>query len=71
MRPQRSVKGFDVYNALEACSTFRQFGGHICRGTMKKLFHFKEAFEKQVQNDHPDMLIPEIEIDARNRWILP
>jgi single-stranded-DNA-specific exonuclease len=28
----RSVKGFDVYNALEACSQhLEQFGGHVCR----------------------------------------
>jgi single-stranded-DNA-specific exonuclease len=34
--------------------------------TLKKRYSiFKEAFEKQVQETiHPDMLIPEIEIDA-------
>jgi single-stranded-DNA-specific exonuclease len=33
--------------------------------TLRELFHFKEAFEKQVtETIHPDMLIPEIEIDA-------
>ncbi|SDX60802.1 single-stranded-DNA-specific exonuclease RecJ [Flavobacterium degerlachei] len=66
----RSVKGFDVYNALEACSQhLEQFGGHMYAAgmTLKEENYsvFKEAFEKQVQETiHPDMLIPEIEIDA-------
>ncbi|MES2241083.1 MAG: single-stranded-DNA-specific exonuclease RecJ [Bacteroidota bacterium] len=66
----RSVKGFDVYNALEACSEhLEQFGGHMYAAgmTLKAENYpvFKEAFEKQVQETiHPDMLIPEIEIDA-------
>jgi len=66
----RSVKGFDVYNALEACAQhLEQFGGHMYAAgmTLKEENYslFKEAFEKQVQETiHPDMLIPEIEIDA-------
>lgn len=66
----RSVKGFDVYNALEACSEhLEQFGGHMYAAgmTLKEENYslFKEAFEKQVQKTiHPDLLIPEIEIDA-------
>ncbi|WP_140485609.1 single-stranded-DNA-specific exonuclease RecJ [Flavobacterium sp. GSA192] len=66
----RSVKGFDVYNALEACSEhLEQFGGHMYAAGMtlkaEKYAVFKEAFEKQVQKTiHPDQLIPEIEIDA-------
>jgi single-stranded-DNA-specific exonuclease len=66
----RSVKGFDVYNALEACSQhLEQFGGHMYAAGMtikeENYSIFKEAFEKQVQETiHPDMLIPEIEIDA-------
>lgn len=66
----RSVKGFDVYNALEACSQhLEQFGGHMYAAgmTLKEENYsvFKEAFEKQVQETiHPDMLVPEIEIDA-------
>jgi single-stranded-DNA-specific exonuclease len=57
----RSVKGFDVYNALEACSQhLEQFGGHMYAGNdfeRRKLFLFKEAFEKQVQETiHPDLL---------------
>lgn len=66
----RSVKGFDVYNALEACSEhLEQFGGHMYAAGMTLLEEnyqlFKDAFEKVVQETiHPDMLIPEIAIDA-------
>ena len=66
----RSVKGFDVYNALEACSEhLEQFGGHMYAAGMTLLpenYHnFKEAFEKEVKKTiHPDMLTPEIAVDA-------
>lgn len=66
----RSVKGFDVYNALEACSEhLEQFGGHMYAAGMTLLEEnyqlFKNAFEKVVEETiHPDMLIPEISIDA-------
>ena len=66
----RSVKGFDVYNALEACSEhLEQFGGHMYAAGMtlkaENYLAFKEAFERQVQETiHPDQRIPEIEIDA-------
>lgn len=66
----RSVKGFDVYNALEACSEhLEQFGGHMYAAgmTLKEENYqlFKEAFEKVVEKTiHPDSLTPEISIDA-------
>lgn len=66
----RSVKGFDVYNALEACSEhLEQFGGHMYAAGMtlkeENYLLFKEAFEKEVEKTiHPDMLVPEISIDA-------
>ena len=66
----RSVVGFDVYNALEACSEhLEQFGGHIYAAGMtlkaENYHKFKDAFEKVVQQSiAPHMLIPEIEIDA-------
>jgi single-stranded-DNA-specific exonuclease len=66
----RSVKGFDVYNALEACSEhLEQFGGHKYAAGMTLLeenyLAFKNAFEKEVEKTiHPDMLTPEIAIDA-------
>lgn len=66
----RSVKDFDVYNALEACAEhLEQFGGHMYAAGMtlkeENYVDFKKAFEKTVQETiHPDLLIPEISIDA-------
>lgn len=66
----RSVKGFDVYNALESCAEhLEQFGGHMYAAGMTLLPEnyqiFKEAFEKEVKKTiHPDMLTPEIAVDA-------
>lgn len=66
----RSVKNFDVYNALEACAEYlEQFGGHMYAAGMtlkeENYFDFKKTFEKVVQETiHPDLLIPEIGIDA-------
>lgn len=66
----RSVKGFDVYNALEACSEhLEQFGGHMYAAGMTILPEnypaFKAAFEKQVKETiQPEMQTQEIDIDA-------
>jgi single-stranded-DNA-specific exonuclease len=66
----RSVKGFDVYNALDACAEhLEQFGGHMYAAGMtlkaENYQTFKDAFEKQVSETIlPEMLTPEIEIDA-------
>ncbi|WP_374174185.1 single-stranded-DNA-specific exonuclease RecJ [Flavobacterium tructae] len=66
----RSVKGFDVYNALDACSEhLEQFGGHMYAAGMtlkaENYKTFKEAFETQVSATIlPEMRTPEIEIDA-------
>ena len=66
----RSVKDFDVYNALEACAEhLEQFGGHMYAAgmTLKEENYnaFKNAFEKEVEKTiHPDLLIPEISVDA-------
>ena len=66
----RSVKDFDVYNALEAASEhLEQFGGHMYAAGMTLLEEnyqkFKNAFEKVVSETiHHDLLIPEISIDA-------
>lgn len=65
----RSVVGFDLYRALEACSEFlEQYGGHrYAAGLTIKVEHFndfKEAFERQVAHTiSPDLLVPEITID--------
>ncbi|WP_432672235.1 single-stranded-DNA-specific exonuclease RecJ [Flavobacterium sp. SM2513] len=50
----RSVYGFDVYNALEACSEhLEQFGGHMYAAGMtlaeENYDKFKNAFENQVK----------------------
>ena len=65
----RSVKDFDVYNALEACAEhLEQFGGHMYAAGMtlkeENYQNFKNAFENEVKNTiHPDLLIPEISVD--------
>ena len=51
----RSVYGFDVYNALEACSEhLEQFGGHMYAAGMtlkeENYDKFKAAFENEVKN---------------------
>jgi single-stranded-DNA-specific exonuclease len=66
----RSVKGFDVYNALEECAEFiEQFGGHKYAAglTLKaeNYENFKNKFEEVVKNTLPEELrTPEIAIDA-------
>lgn len=66
----RSVKGFDVYNALEACSDYiEQFGGHKYAAGLTLLEHqynnFKHQFEKVVKESiDPQLLVPEITVDA-------
>lgn len=66
----RSVKDFDVYNALEACAEhLEQFGGHMYAAGMtlkeENYQNFKNAFEAEVKKTiPPDLLIPEISVDA-------
>jgi single-stranded-DNA-specific exonuclease len=66
----RSVKGFDVYNALESCSEFiEQFGGHKYAAglTLKPENYekFKAKFEEVVKETLPEELrTPEITINS-------
>ncbi len=66
----RSVSGFDVYNALEACCEYiEQFGGHKYAAGLTLLEEnydlFKSKFEEVVKHSIPDELrTPEIKIDA-------
>jgi single-stranded-DNA-specific exonuclease len=66
----RSVKGFDVYNALQACSEhIEQFGGHKYAAGLTLLEDqydgFKNQFEKVVSETiDPNLLIPEIKVDC-------
>ncbi len=65
----RSVKGFDVYNALEGCSDhIEQFGGHKYAAGLTLLEEqydaFKKQFEKVVSETiDPALLTPEILVD--------
>lgn len=66
----RSVKGFDVYNALEGCSDYiEQFGGHKYAAGLtleeNQYQNFKHQFEKIVKETiDPQLLVPEITVDA-------
>ena len=65
----RSVPGFDVYEAIEACAEHLiQFGGHTFAAGMSLELHkvadFQAAFEKVVaERILPEQLIPVVEID--------
>ncbi len=65
----RSVKGFDVYNALEACSEhIEQFGGHKYAAGLTLLPEnyeaFKAKFESIVKDTiDPKLLTPELKVD--------
>ncbi len=66
----RSVKDFDVYDAIEACSDLlEQFGGHKYAAGLTLKVENVDAFQKRFEEivsatieEH--MLVPEIEIDA-------
>ncbi|MEZ5012944.1 MAG: single-stranded-DNA-specific exonuclease RecJ [Chitinophagales bacterium] len=66
----RSVKNFDVYQAILACSQYlEQFGGHMYAAGLsmrpENYTAFREAFEQIVRERiTPEQRIPEIEIDA-------
>ncbi len=67
----RSVSGFDVYNALEACAEhIEQFGGHKYAAglTLKSENYeaFKQAFEDEVSRTiDKSLLTPEIRVDSQ------
>lgn len=67
----RSVRDFDIYNALEACSEhIEQFGGHKYAAGLTLLEEnyeaFKQAFEDVVSKTiDRNLLTPEIKIDAK------
>lgn len=67
----RSVRGFDVYNALQGCSEhIEQFGGHKYAAGLtlseEKYQVFKTNFEKVVaETIDPALMTPELLIDAQ------
>lgn len=66
----RSVKDFDIYDAIDSCShLLEHFGGHKYAAGLslkpENLDAFKNSFDKIVNETIEDnMLVPEIEIDA-------
>jgi single-stranded-DNA-specific exonuclease len=75
MPPQaRSVKGFDVYNALEACSQHLEQFMDTCmpRNDFERRNYSCSKKPLKTETIHPDLLLPEIDIDAEiNLQILP
>ncbi len=67
----RSVRDFDIYNAIEACSEYiEQFGGHKYAAGLTLLEEnyeaFKQAFEDVVSKTiDRNLLTPEIKIDTK------
>lgn len=65
----RSVRGFNVYNAIDSCSSLLdQYGGHKYAAglTLKtsKIDAFRKLFEENVsKNITEDQLIPKIDVD--------
>ncbi len=66
----RSIQGFDLYQAIESCADLLEnFGGHMYAAglTMKpeRVEEFTKRFSDYVeQNIDPQILIPQVEIDA-------
>ena len=67
----RSVKDFDIYNAIDACSEYLEhFGGHKYAAGLslktENYIPFCKKFEEVVSSTIENhLLIPEIEIDSR------
>lgn len=65
----RSVKGFDVHAAIEACADLLEsFGGHMHAAgltlSLQNVASFRQRFDKVVDETWPaELRIPEIEID--------
>lgn len=66
----RSVRGFDIYQALEQCSEYlEQFGGHTYAAGLTlhpdQYEAFSRRFEAVVRESiSPELLCPEVQIDA-------
>ncbi len=67
----RSIKGFDIYDAIDACSDLLEhFGGHMYAAGLamkpENLNAFLTRFEDYAQENLTDeMMLPEIEIDEK------
>ena len=66
----RSVMGFDIYKAIEACKDILEnFGGHTYAAGMslkeENLSEFKRRFEElSKEMIAPEMMMPQIDVDA-------
>lgn len=66
----RSIKGFDIYDAVDACGEYLEhFGGHTYAAGLsirpENFDKFKQKFEEYVADKIDEtMLVPEIEIDS-------
>lgn len=66
----RSIKGFDIYDAVDACGEYLEhFGGHTYAAGLsvrpENFDKFKQKFEDYVSEKiDENMLVPEIEIDS-------
>lgn len=66
----RSVDGYDLYHAIEACQDLLEnFGGHTYAAGLtlrpENINAFIERFEKIVSETiRPEQLVPQIEVDA-------
>lgn len=71
----RSVKGFDVYEAINACSDLLdQFGGHMYAAglsmPLENVDAFRERFEAVVRETiDPALRMPEEEVDAEVKLV--
>jgi len=67
----RSIKGFDIYDAVDACGDLLEhFGGHMYAAGLslkpENLDKFRERFEEYVSTHlSEEISLPEIEIDAK------
>jgi len=70
----RSVFGFDLYQAIDACSDLLEsFGGHMYAAGLtlrpENVKKFMKRFEEYVSNNIlPEQLIPKIEIDSELKF---
>jgi single-stranded-DNA-specific exonuclease len=67
----RSIKGFDIYDAVDACGDLLEhFGGHTYAAGLslkpENLDKFRDRFEEYVRTHlTKELALPEIEVDAR------
>ena len=67
----RSVEGFDIYEAISACSDLLdQYGGHMHAAGLTMPVENVEAFQERFESEvakriHEDQLVPKIHVDRK------